>query len=73
MSERITYTIHHFSQANPEGPGQGDVPALLRRVADTIEGLGDAEVYDLIMHSEITPDGDRPSLTVYFDYRSERP
>lgn len=73
LSERVTYTMYHFSQANPEGPGQDDVPALLRRVADTIEGLGDIQVHDLIMHSEVTPNGDWPSLTVYFDYLSEQP
>ncbi|MFC3983000.1 hypothetical protein [Streptosporangium jomthongense] len=71
MSERSTWTMHHFSQANPEGPEQGDVPALLRRVADSIEELGDVEVHDVIMHNEITEDGDWPSLTVYFDYRTD--
>ncbi|MER5326401.1 hypothetical protein [Streptosporangium roseum] len=68
MSERITYTMHHFSQANPKGPGQSDVPALLRRVADTIEDLGHVEVHDVIMHNEITEGEDWPNLTVYFDY-----
>jgi hypothetical protein len=28
-------TCHYFSQNNPIGPDQGDVPALLRRVAAT--------------------------------------
>lgn len=60
------WTIKHFSQANPEGTGQDDVPALLRGVADSIEGLGSAEVQDLVMHTEITADGCRPSLTVYY-------
>ncbi|WP_211264239.1 hypothetical protein [Streptosporangium amethystogenes] len=68
MSVRITNTMHHFSQSNPKGPGQRDVPALLRRVADTIEGLGNVEIYDLIMHNETTEDGDWPGLTVYFNY-----
>jgi hypothetical protein len=62
------YTMHHFAQSYPEGTGQGEVPALLRRVADSIEGLGNVQVHDLIMHSEITADGDWPNLTVYFDY-----
>ncbi|WP_329528745.1 hypothetical protein [Streptomyces sp. NBC_01462] len=61
-----SWTIKHFSQANPEGTGQDDVPALLRRVADSIEVLGLVEVQDLVMHTEITADGYRPSLTVYF-------
>ncbi|MFJ6707163.1 MULTISPECIES: hypothetical protein [unclassified Streptomyces] len=61
-----SWTIKHFSQANPAGTGQGDVLALLRRVADSIEGLGLVEVQDLVMHTEVTADGDWPSLTVYF-------
>jgi hypothetical protein len=35
------WTANHFSQANPRGRGREDVPALLRRVAETIAGLGD--------------------------------
>ncbi|HTT92190.1 MAG TPA: hypothetical protein VMF65_21735 [Acidimicrobiales bacterium] len=65
------WTVNHFSQANPEGPGQADVPALLRRVAATIDELGEVEVMDLIMHNEITAEGDRPSLTVYFHKAKE--
>jgi hypothetical protein len=37
----------HFSQSNPAGDGQGDLPALLRRVADSIAELGDVRVMDL--------------------------
>lgn len=66
MSERTSWTVEHFSQANPAGDGQGDLPILLRRVADSIEALGAIEVQDLVMHSEITKDGDWPSITVYF-------
>ena len=57
--------------AAPKGSGQADVPALLRRAAATIEGLGDVKVVDLIMHDEITDEGDWPSLTVYF-HRAEK-
>ncbi|MBL1076043.1 hypothetical protein JK358_16720 [Nocardia sp. 2] len=63
----MAYTINHFSQANPAGPGQGDIPRLLRTVAATIESLGDVTVSDLIMHTEITADGPWPSITVYYD------
>jgi hypothetical protein len=38
------WSMFHFSQSNPAGPGQGDVAALLRRVADSIvnrPGIGD--------------------------------
>ena len=60
------WTAKHFSQANPKGDGQNNVPALLRRVADTIEGLGEVRVLDVVMHTEVTEDGDWQSLTVYF-------
>jgi hypothetical protein len=66
MSERTTWTVEHFSQANPAGEGQGDVPALLRRVADSIDALGKVEVQDLVLHTEVTEDGGWPWLTVYF-------
>jgi hypothetical protein len=56
------WTVRHFSQANPAGPGQDDVPGLLRRVADSIEGLGAVEVQDITYSGE----DDRPTMTVYF-------
>jgi hypothetical protein len=58
--------MHHFAQANPKGAGQGDVPALLRRVADTLDDIPDADVMDLILHDEITEDGSWYSLTLYY-------
>ena len=60
------WTVNHFSQANPEGPGQGDVPALLRRVAESIEALGDVDVQDAIMDTEVTAEGSWVSMTVYY-------
>ncbi|MGH3872462.1 MAG: hypothetical protein ACRDSR_13320 [Pseudonocardiaceae bacterium] len=66
------YTAFHFSQSNPRGAGQGDVPALLRRVAQTIDELGDVEIGNLILHSEITSDGAQwPSITVYYHDRTD--
>lgn len=41
----------HFAQVNPAGEGQDDVPALLRRVAESIAALGDVRVMD----SHFTP------------------
>jgi hypothetical protein len=69
MTDRPSHdwTVRHFSQANPEGPGQGNVPNLLRRVADSIESLGEVEVYDVTFHSEVTGDENRVSMTVYWD------
>lgn len=67
------YVICHFSQGNPAGPGQDNVPALLRRVADTIEQLGAVEVQDIVMHTEVDRYGYSHSLTVYYDDDGERP
>jgi hypothetical protein len=66
------WTVSHFGQCNPEGKGQGDVAALLRRVADTIEGLGQIDVLDLVFHSETTADEDRVKVTVYYSRPGER-
>ena len=63
---KASWTIRHFSQANPRGDGQGDVAALLRRVADSLDQIGAVEVMDIVMHTEVTEDGTWPSLTVYF-------
>jgi hypothetical protein len=60
------WSVLHFSQSNPDGPGQGDVPALLRRVATTIEGLGDVTVQDITFHVEVTAEEDKVSMTVYY-------
>lgn len=63
---RDKWTSFHFSQSNPSGKGQGDVPSLLRRVADSIEAQGDVMVANITFSSE--PTGDEPDLcmTVYY-------
>lgn len=71
MSVSSSWSAQHCSQSNPAGPGQNDVPTLLRRVADTIAGLGDVDILDLVMHVEVTEDGDWPSITAY--YGTNRP
>ncbi|MEV4561939.1 hypothetical protein AB0K51_33855 [Kitasatospora sp. NPDC049285] len=58
--------MHHFSQANPAGPGCDDVPALLRRLADSIEALGPVDVQDVVVHWEVTEHGPWPAGTVYY-------
>lgn len=63
---RDKWTIHHFSQSNPTGPGQGYIPALLRRVADSIEALGDVTVQDITFSSEATGEEDDLTMTVYY-------
>ena len=63
---RDKWTTFHFSQSNPDGPGQGHVPSLLRRVADSIEALGDVMVEDITFSSEVTADERDISMTVYY-------
>jgi hypothetical protein len=59
-------TISRLVQANPKGPGQGDVPGLLRRVAETLAGLGPVDVTGLTLEKQPTEDGPWYSVTVYF-------
>jgi len=66
MDEPASWTAEYFSLSNPRGHEQGDVPLLLRRVADAIEAFGDAEVQDLVMQTEVNEFGDWPSITIYF-------
>jgi hypothetical protein len=42
------------------------VPALLRRVADTVAGLGPVEITGLALASQPTEEGPWYSMTVYF-------
>lgn len=64
--EPQSWTITHFSQTNPAGPGQDSVPALLRRIADSIEQRPGIKVQDVVLDNEVTADGDWWSATVYF-------
>jgi hypothetical protein len=66
VDERDKWTIFHFSQSNAAGDGQGDVPPLLRRVADTLEELGDVQVQDVTFSSEVTEGEDDLTMTVYY-------
>ncbi|MEV6270904.1 hypothetical protein AB0L64_27325 [Kribbella sp. NPDC051936] len=66
------WTIRHFSQSNPSGRGSGDVAALLRRVADTLDSLGDVQVEDLTFKSNVTAAEDELTITVYYDAEPRR-
>ena len=50
----------------PEGSPAGRPARLLRAVAQEVEALGDAEVYDLVLHTEATARGPWYSVTVYY-------
>jgi hypothetical protein len=65
-------TTLNFSQSNPIGPGQGDVPSLLRRVAESIEALGDVDVQDITFSTEVTDREDDLTMTVYFHEQPRR-
>ena len=64
--------IRHFSQSNPTGDGQGDVARLLRRVADTLDELGDVDVQDVAFHTEVTESEDDLTMTVYYNQQPRR-
>ncbi|PZF62832.1 hypothetical protein DEI81_09505 [Curtobacterium sp. MCBD17_013] len=66
------WTINHFSLSNPEGKGQGSVPALLRRLADAIDGLGDVDVQDVTFSSKVTDGEDDLTMTVYYHREPRR-
>ena len=58
----------NFSLANPRNDGAGDLPKLLRRVADEIDqrGIAPMEILDLTLSSEINDEGPWWSVTLYW-------
>jgi hypothetical protein len=68
-SDPKAWTVLHFSLSNPAGEGQGDVAALLRRVAETIDRYGDIDVQDVTFHCEVTDGEDDLKMTVYYHDR----
>lgn len=66
------WTVLHFSQSNPAGRGQGDVAALLRRVAKSLEKLGDVDVQDITFSAEVTAEEDDLTMTVYYHSQPRR-
>jgi hypothetical protein len=53
--------MFHFSEA-----GRGDVPELLRRVADSIQALGEIQVEDIAFSTQQTDGADDIAMTVYY-------
>lgn len=62
-----------FSQSNPDGLGQGNVAALLRRVADSIDSLGDVDIHDITFSSTPTAEEYDLQMTVYYHRDPEQP
>jgi hypothetical protein len=56
-----------FSLSNPTGPGQGNVSALLRRLADKLDRLGEVEVIDISFCSQPTGEENDLRMTVYYE------
>jgi hypothetical protein len=67
------YSCEHFSLSNPENDGADDLPRLLRRVADVMEeyGIRPMDILDLTASQEITAEGLRWSVTVYWSPDAE--
>lgn len=61
-------TAQHFSLSNPRLDGAGDLPRLLRRVADEIEArdIAPMDLLDVTVSSEMTADGPWWAVTVYW-------
>ncbi|HEY7071499.1 MAG TPA: DivIVA domain-containing protein [Acidimicrobiales bacterium] len=55
-----------------QGETGGDVPALLRKAAESIEERG-LEVVDLVLNFCVSENGTRHSMTVYFDPEEDAP
>jgi hypothetical protein len=66
------WSAFHISQSNPAGARQGNVPDLLRRVADTLDRLGSVQILDITFRAEPTAEEDDLRMTVYYK-RSEEP
>lgn len=74
MADQVGYRTRHFSLNNPRGEGQEDVPMLLRRLAATLEEMGNIEIRDVVFHADTDDEGDSwPFMTVYFDEEVEEP
>jgi hypothetical protein len=71
-NDPATWTAQYFAQSNPAGAGQGDVAALLRRVAETIDDLGDVDVQDLTFSSAVGDGEDDLTITVYYHAQPRR-
>jgi hypothetical protein len=65
------WECHHFSLALADGVDRSDVPALLRHLADTLDGYGPMDVQDITFHTDVTANGFVHNFTVYFQPKDE--
>lgn len=63
--------VFTFAQSNPDGPTEDDIPALLRRIADSISQYDGIDVRDIVFHPRY--EDDKPSVTVYFVASGQSP
>jgi hypothetical protein len=65
MTDR--WSCKHFSLSNGEHDGAGDLPRLLRRIADMIEerAIKPMDLVDVCVKQEMTADGPWWSVSVY--------
>ena len=65
------FSCYTFSLGNSDGPDDQSVPALLRRVADAIEELGEIDIIDIaFVKWPIEGEGWYPFLTLYYNLPS---
>jgi hypothetical protein len=73
-NDRKEWSMLQFSQANPRGSRQEDVPALLVRVARSMKSLGAVHVHDIICHDEVDEKGrSSPTMLVYVSRDHDSP
>lgn len=61
------WQCRHIRLSNPAGPGQADVPRLLRAVADLLERIGDdIDVLDLGFREDKHRDGPWTAMNIYY-------
>jgi hypothetical protein len=67
FKERVSgWTAHHFSITDKEN----NVPHLLRRVADSLERLGDIQVHDMTFCVQSEGPALECQITVYLEFNA---
>lgn len=66
-AQAVNWTANHFTISDTEA----NVPRLLRKVADSIDQLGDIEILDLCFSNQVEGKFLQSKLTVYFAFPGE--